>query len=871
MSDNDDEYHKDNANVAAFFTTLGINLALGFLALATFFLLRPLKLSQRLGNLRRFYTARTKGQNQANRVIPFVKRAEYHPMDKEKLHLLTKSKRPWRGWGSWVWTTVCGYRDEDLLRTHGADATMFIIFLRNTIGLMLGIMVPGLGLFIPMNATGTNRDLSETNPKYVEGLNVVAFGNSVGDRQRMAVYITFLWLFSLWMFLFVFLTYRSYVLIRKKWLKMNNARAYTIMVEEIPNSIKTNEDLMEFFSRNFPFKPISARIVCKGDLPRNVLKKWKKHINIYEKQLLKQDKTTLWGFIPWSPSLPGGTTVRVDNPQIKTGYKGWFIGLIGKKADAFPWLKSKIRKYEQYMYEMREQMNNPTVESKKKLKRTHVGFVTFDNVFVSRIKGYLTVNSYIITANKSNPLLMNMSMRPAPDYSDVFWDHLNVTRFWFWLRSLLIITIAIVLIFLWFWPTVFIAAVSNLSYLSSLDGFGWLDWVNDAPGFFRGLITGTIPAFALFILYKLVYPILKFVVFKFQGHHLYSNAAWTVLVLYWLFMLINVVFIYTIGGSLFQLIDQAIDDPSSIIKLISTSLAAQALFFTQYIFVAAFFSVPLSYTQFGAGIKQGLCLLFCAGTPRKAREHQLPGSYDYSGAAAQHMIIFCLMLAYCLLNPLVTFAGWCYFVLAYIGRRYSTIYIHIPQWESGAKIWPVLFHIIMFCILLFQAVMIGLISINEPDLVPALVFPPIGTVLLWLGLWLAWHTSTEYGPIADVSHDRYRWRPRFANTYIDPALRPDMMMSYDFDKSPDENVLPKGKSAYGWESDDEDDLEDGFAEDGKRYDEEDSLLIDEAGKGKQRGRSSSDIEMDDLNNRKRNESSSSETSSDSEVVTDDMI
>jgi len=57
---------------------------------------------------------------------------------------------------------------------------------------------------------------------------------------------------------------------------------------------------------------------------------------------------------------------------------------------------------------------------------------------------------------------------------------------------------------------------------------------------------------------------------------------------YFSFLLLNVFLVVTISGSLFTVLDQAINQPSSIVSLLAKSLPAQSIFYTNYIVIQGF-------------------------------------------------------------------------------------------------------------------------------------------------------------------------------------------------------------------------------------------------------------------------------------------
>ncbi len=110
------------------------------------------------------------------------------------------------------------------------------------------------------------------------------------------------------------------------------------------------------------------------------------------------------------------------------------------------------------------------------------------------------------------------------------------------------------------------------------------------------------------------------------------------------------------------------------------------------------------------------------------------------------LLIFTLVLSYSLVAPVITPFGFIYFVLVYVINRYNLIYANQAKWQGGGdnffspraeiglnffsrpsfnilfflpgSVWPIIYHCMMAAVLLFQLLMVGILSKLLPSFHP---------------------------------------------------------------------------------------------------------------------------------------------------------
>lgn len=140
------------------------------------------------------------------------------------------------------------------------------------------------------------------------------------------------------------------------------------------------------------------------------------------------------------------------------------------------------------------------------------------------------------------------------------------------------------LVFFWMVPVTFVSSLSNLETLSKVEGLSFLVDVVESSTAVKNFVDGFLPSLALIIFMALLLLIIR-VVSAQSGLYTISDLDKAVLNRYFLFQLFNVFLGYTISGTIFNSLNKLIDDPTSAVDLLASSLPQQANFFITYIMI----------------------------------------------------------------------------------------------------------------------------------------------------------------------------------------------------------------------------------------------------------------------------------------------
>lgn len=75
-----------------------------------------------------------------------------------------------------------------------------------------------------------------------------------------------------------------------------------------------------------------------------------------------------------------------------------------------------------------------------------------------------------------------------------------------------------------------------------------------------------------------------------------------------------------------------------------------------------------------------------------------PASIRYGREPGLILLILLMGVAYSVAAPLITPFVLAYFCTAYLVWRYQMIYVCVRCYESGGKMWPVYFVIVLWCL-----------------------------------------------------------------------------------------------------------------------------------------------------------------------------
>ncbi|KAG2454279.1 hypothetical protein HYH02_001310 [Chlamydomonas schloesseri] len=404
-------------------------------------------------------------------------------------------------------------------------------------------------------------------------------------------------------------------------------------------------------------------------------------------------------------------------------------------------------------------------------------------------------------------MLLSFNAEPAPAPDDVSWPNLWSTRPGEQIPRQLGVLLLLAIIFII--PIGPVQGIlSNLDVAlcagnpndSSNDGSGYttinsqsnklyVDWFCN-PGTFVGrigksLVTGVLPSVLGMVWTSVVMPHLLFLCSSLSRKRKSLSAqdremqAW----FFW-YSLFNTFLGAVLGGGVFSQIGVYLKNPSSLLEHIGKALPNTANFFIQYVIARAVFNNTLRFIWPHAGQMLAAILrtLLRWDIPknlvRAAFAHMVPSA---RAATFYNVILqmFMFSSAFAVVAPIILPCAWFFFLTGFFAYRYSLLYIYERSYESGGRMWPILFGEIVGCMLIMEFFTTAVLISNEawtPGIVLVCTLTP-ALVTFWRFCDRTYLKPLHHPPLTLVAREPLGVRVD-PLVYMPPALRPGALGWY---------------------------------------------------------------------------------------------
>ncbi|KAF8312131.1 DUF221-domain-containing protein [Clavulina sp. PMI_390] len=391
----------------------------------------------------------------------------------------------------------------------------------------------------------------------------------------------------------------------------------------------------------------------------------------------------------------------------------WF----GKKVDALEYLQARFVEADEAVRRKRRSA---------KLKATATAFVTFETMAHAQIASQVVSNSGTTAL--------------APEPRDVVWSAMTLSRNKLLARQALVFGLNSLLFFFWIVPVSLLASL--LSYEELKKATPWLVHLIDKAPSIRALVQNTLPSTAL-IVFNGVLPLLLEVLSYIEGHKARSLIEYALLKKYFLFLLVNVVFIFLLASTYWQLVRDLANSPAKVPEKLAQALRqGQAKsFFVSYVVLQGFGVMPLQLLNLGTIVPRIFMRMFFTRTPRDFAELNAPPMINYGAVYPQAILIFVITLLYSVIQPLILIFGAIYFGIGYVVYKYKLLFVFYKPYESRGQAWPITFARLVWGVIIFQVFMIGVFSLSKSFILSTLMAP-----MLIFTIWWAWYMDRKFTP-----------------------------------------------------------------------------------------------------------------------------
>lgn len=349
-----------------------------------------------------------------------------------------------------------------------------------------------------------------------------------------------------------------------------------------------------------------------------------------------------------------------------------------------------------------------------------------------------------------NPIKQRLlNVQPAPSPDDVNWPAL--TRSWWQRQSRPIIVLPLILFIMLLPIGAFTGAFAQLTIAvcgspadhTEQQNTSW--YCSDDPwaNFFRNLVTSLAPTLLLSIYHMCILPVLVYYAAQAEGQQFsLSGLDRRCCSLFFYWDVFNVFLGAMLGGSVIAELPTYIDDPTRIWSALSAAIPASSNFFINYVayraLVMAWFR--LWYPHMGTTVStlKWMRILPWAKSPReKALESPIRNCRYGRDIGIPVLMNFVMVMAYCVVSPLILPFGLLYFLLLWAVWRYQMLYIYQRQYESGGQFWPLVAHRIIGCLFICVLFTSAVLILKEAYTQAALMLVSLPLYLLRFSIYIS--------------------------------------------------------------------------------------------------------------------------------------
>ncbi|KAA1477844.1 DUF221-domain-containing protein [Dentipellis sp. KUC8613] len=643
----------------------------------------------------------------------------------------------------WILPTI-RTSEYAVLQIVGLDAAVLLNFFKMSFYLFSVCSICAVCVLMPINLksnigigdeTGEDDDWSKLDPekpkmpKDRDWLDLISDANSY-----LSVHLLFTYLFTLLALRFIYKNYKRFIRARQLFSLelVHSIAARTVMVTDLPPQLRSERAIAEHFENmNLSVESVS---VCRevGGIKALIDKRthallelenaWVKYVG---------NPSTVESYDPSDHAMladgdgaaaEAGTTNRVVVPHRKrpTIRPGWFK----RRVDALEYLEKQFQEADDLVKKRRKT---------GKFKATDVAFVTFEKMS----------SAQVATQTVHAPAPFQLYTRPAPEPRDIVWANMTHSRNSSIVRECIVLSAITFLFFFWIFPTTGLAGL--LSYKEIKRTLPWLARIIDKNDKIRAFVQNSLPSVAMITL-NATLPFLLEGLTYLQGYRARSWIEYSLMKKYFLFLLVNVVFIFLFASTYWQLVRDLANSPAKIPEKLAQALQRGRArhFFLSYVILQGLGIMPLQLLNLGIIIPRMFLRLFVTRTPRDFAELNAPPMINYGVVYPQAILIFVITLLYSISQPLILIFGALYFGNAYVVYKYKLLFVFYKPYESQGQAWPITFTRLIWGVVIFLVFMTGNFILNRGFILSSLVAPLILGTVAW-----SWYIDRAFRPLSD--------------------------------------------------------------------------------------------------------------------------
>ncbi|KAH9060511.1 DUF221-domain-containing protein [Lactarius vividus] len=601
--------------------------------------------------------------------------------------------------------------EYSVLQIVGLDAAVLLNFFKMSFYLFSLCSVFAVSILMPVNLKNNigigdedddDPDWDTVQTQYKSLRKETDWFDLVSDANSyLSLHLVFTYLFTLLSLRFIFLNYKRFIKARQLFSLelVHSIAARTVMVSGLPSHLRSERALAEHFE-NMKLSVESVNI-CRelGSLERLIDTRTRALLRLEDAWVqYVGNPSTVESYDPSDHATVGeGDLATAEaqashrlviphhkRPTLRPSY-------FSRPVDAIQFLEKKFLDADDAVKRYRRV---------GKFRPTDVAFVTFEKMSSAQITAQ--------AVHTSTPF--QLETRLAPEPRDIVWTNMDYSTRALRLREAIVLGSLTLLFFFWVIPITGLAGL--LSYKEIKKTMPWLGHLIDRNEKIRAIVQNSLPSVAMITLNALLPFVLEALTYV-QGFRARSLVEYSLMKKYFLFLLVNVVFIFLLASTYWQLVRDLANSPAKIPEKL-----AQAL-------------------QIGSA-RLGFCRMTF---PTDFAELNAPPVINYGTVYPQAILIFVITLLYSIAQPLILIFGAIYFGVAYLVYKYKLLFVFYKPYESQGQAWPITFTRLIWGVLIFLVFMSGNFVLKRSFILSSLVAP----LFLFTVAWSIHISNSFYG------------------------------------------------------------------------------------------------------------------------------
>jgi hypothetical protein len=324
-----------------------------------------------------------------------------------------------------------------------------------------------------------------------------------------------------------------------------------------------------------------------------------------------------------------------------------------------------------------------------------------------------------------------LSVQMAPDSRDLEWNNAHVNKAWSDGRQWTASSLLGIGAILWSIPVTAIQALANLDSLSTLPGMGWVSQV--ATGSFAAFLNGYLPVLALIGLIAALPPFFHAVACKFERRKSKSEVQHSILKRLFIYQLANV-YITVTAGSIMDSLAEILDHPSNAFAILGNSVPTVVGYFVMFVLTKILAGLPIILLNVGPLLTRILSTLLCRDrilTQRELDEEYKPLPLDLGREYPNQLLVIVIMFTYATISPVILPVGALYFLAAFVVYKNQLLLVCSSTYESGGVFFPTACNRTLVGLVAAQVTLIGYTVLRQGFYQPLVLLPlPFYTVTM---------------------------------------------------------------------------------------------------------------------------------------------